>query len=339
MNPPTTLATLLLALHRHLVERGIDADRLFEAAGVDPRLLLQPGARVRSDLVNRVWRLAEAETGDECIGLEVARHVHPSVADALGYAWLASVTLREGMTRLARYMRIVAGIARVRFREAPAGGELVFEPAALPPGRHDAFYGTVVRYCRASRGPGFRPLALALTRGAPADPARHERLFECPIAFGAPESVLLLPHADLDARLPTASPEVAAMTERLLESQLARADRQDLVAQLQARILDALPSGPPTEEQVARGLALSQRTLQRRLAAVGTTYGDVLDRMRHELALHHLRDAQLQISEIAYLLGFAEAASFNRAFRRWTGRTPSEYRAGLDAAAVSTLVG
>ena len=100
-----------------------------------------------------------------------------------------------------------------------------------------------------------------------------------------------------------------------------------------------MPSGAPTEENVARGLALSQRTLQRRLAAVGTTYGDVLDRMRHELALHHLRDAQLQISEIAYLLGFAEAASFNRAFRRWTGRTPSEYRAGLDAAAVSTLVG
>ena len=67
-------------------------------------------------------------------------------------------------------------------------------------------------------------------------------------------------------------------------------------------------------------------------------YGDVPDGMRRELALHHLRDAQPPISEIAYLLGFAEAASFNRAFRRWTGRTPSEYRAGLGPGAVSTLV-
>lgn len=341
LNPPTTLATVLLALHRHLAARGVDADGLFDRAGVDTRVFLQPGARVRSDLVNKVWLLAEAETGDDCVGLEVAGTTHPSVADVLGYAWLASTSLREGMTRLARYMRIVAGIARVRFRDAAGDGELVYEPATLPAGRHDSFYAIVVRYCRASRGDAFRPLSLALARVTPRDPTRHERTFGCPVAFGAAESVMRCRGEDLDARLPTGNPDVAAMAERMLESQLARFDRQDLVAQLKARILNSLPSGSPTEESVARALALSQRTLQRRLAQAGTSYGDVLDATRRELALHHLRDPELQVSEIAYLLGFAEAGSFNRAFRRWTGQTPTEYRtsvgAGVDSAAAGTL--
>lgn len=339
MSPPTTLATLLLALHRHLAAQGVDADRLFAAAGIDTRVFLQPRARVRSELVNRVWRMAEAETRDECLGLEVSAHMHPSAADALGYAWLASSSLREAMTRLARYMRIFAGIARVHFSGAGGDGELVYHPAELPPSRHDSFYSTVVRYCRASHGPAFAPAGLELAREAPADSGRHERLFGCKVSFGAEQSLMRVHEADLDRRLPTGNAEVAAMTERMLESQLAKIDRQDLVAQLRMRILDALPSGTPTEEGIARALALSQRTLQRRLAASGTSFGDVLDGTRRELALHHLRDPDRQVSEIAYLLGFAEAASFNRAFRRWTGQTPSEYRAGLAAGVDSVAAG
>jgi AraC-like DNA-binding protein len=329
LDAPTTLASLLLALHRHVSARGYDADRLFAGAGIDTRLFLQPGARVRSDLLNRVWRDAEALLGEDCLGLDVAPKVHPSVVDALGYAWLASATLRDGMTRLARYMRIVAGIARVRFIPGAESGALIYEPATLPPGRHDSFFAIVTRYCRASRGDAFRPQSLALVRAAPGDPSRHAQLFGCPVTFGAPMSVMQIANADLDARLPTGNAEIAAMTERMLEAQLAKLDRADLVAQLKTRILAALPSGSPGEQEIAQALALSQRTLQRRLARVGTTFGDVLDTTRRDLAFHYLADPARQVSEVAYLLGFAEAASFTRAFRRWTGLAPGEYRAAL----------
>jgi|APFre7841882724_1041349.scaffolds.fasta_scaffold13721_2 AraC-like DNA-binding protein len=341
MNPPTTVATLLLALYRHVAACGHDADALFARAGVDSRLFLQPGARVRSDAVNRVWLHAEEATGDECLGLEVGRRTHPSAADALGYAWLASVTLRDAMTRLARYMRVFAGIARVGFRQGAGGAELVFGPPDLPAGRHDSFFSSAVAYCRASYGDAFRPRALALARPAPRDTARHAALFGCEIAFGAKESVMWLADADLDARLPTGNPEIAAMTEQMLEKQLAKLDRSDVVARTRASILDALPSGSPSEESIARALALSQRTLQRRLSGAGTSFGGVLDTTRRDLAFHHLANPARQISEVAYLLGFAEAASFNRAFRRWTGLTPTEYRAalGMRSAAVDTAAG
>jgi AraC-like DNA-binding protein len=341
MNPPTTVATLLLGLYRHVAACGHDADALFARAGVDSRLFLQPGARVRSEAVNRVWVAAELAVGDDCLGLEVGRRTHPSAADALGYAWLASATLRDGMKRLARYMRVFAGIARVGFRDGADCAELVYGPASMPAGRHDSFFSAVAAYCRASHGDAFRPLAIALVRDAPRDPSRHAALFGCAVEFGMPESVMRLAHADLDARLPTANAEVAAMTEHMLEKQLARMDRDDVVARTRARILDALPSGSPSEEAIARALALSQRTLQRRLAGAGTSFGGVLDTTRRDLAFHHLANPARQISEIAYLLGFAEAASFNRAFRRWTGLTPTEYRAalGMHAATVDTGAG
>jgi AraC-like DNA-binding protein len=170
---------------------------------------------------------------------------------------------------------------------------------------------------------------VALARPAPRDVSRHQAVFRCPVTFDAPESVMRIAHDDLDARLPTANPEVAAATEHMLEAQLARLDRHDVVARLKTSILDALPSGSPTEEEIARALAMSQRTLQRRLADAGTSFGGVLDATRRDLAFHHLANPARQVSEIAYLLGFAEAASFNRAFRRWTGLTPSEYRVAL----------
>jgi AraC-like DNA-binding protein len=330
INPPTTVATMLLALHRHVASTGRDADAVFADAGIDATMFLQPGARVRSDLVNRIWRHAEAVIGDECIGLEAARYCHPSVADVLGYAWLASLTLRDAMRRLSRYMRIFAGIARVHFRELPDGdGELLLEPLTLPSARHDSFMASILGFCRANRGDAFKPLYMDLARPAPRDRSRHDRMFGCPVRFDAPATLMRIAAADLDARLPTGNAELASMTEHMLESQLARLDRHDVVAQLKTRILDALPSGSPTEEDIARMLAMSQRTLQRRLASAGTSFGDVLDTTRRDLAFHHLTNPARQISEIAYLLGFAEAASFNRAFRRWTGQTPSEYRAAL----------
>ena len=156
--------------------------------------------------------------------------------------------------------------------------------------------------------------------------------FRSPIAWGAPRPSVVIRRDDLAQPLPTANPDVALANERVALEYLERLDRADVTAQVRRRILEQLPSGPPTQTEIARRLALSPRTLHRRLADTGTSFADLLDEMRRELAAGYLQRTEHSVAEVAYLLGFAEVSSFNRAFRRWTGKRPSEFRGAAAAA-------
>jgi AraC-like DNA-binding protein len=166
-------------------------------------------------------------------------------------------------------------------------------------------------------------------RGAPEPRAPFDEWFRSPIDWGADRATVLCRREDLVQPLPTANPDVAQANERVALEYLERLDRTDIVTQVRRRILELLPSGPPTQTEIARALALSPRTLHRRLAEAGTSFAQLLDDTRRELAGGYLQRTDYAIAEVAYLLGFAEVSSFNRAFRRWTGIAPSAVRRGL----------
>jgi AraC-like DNA-binding protein len=115
-------------------------------------------------------------------------------------------------------------------------------------------------------------------------------------------------------------------SDQLMADYLARLDRDDVIAQVRRKLLACFPAGVPTQATVARALGMSSRTLHRRLADAATSFEKLLDDTRRELAVEYLRRSDYSVGEVAYLLGFAETSSFNRAFRRWTGRSPSEFR-------------
>ena len=131
---------------------------------------------------------------------------------------------------------------------------------------------------------------------------------------------------DLARPLATTNPGVALASERLVTDYLARLDRDDVVAQVKRELLGFFPAGTPTQSTVARAVGLSARTLHRRLAEAGTSFEKLLDETRRELAAEYVRRTDYSVGEVAYLLGFAETSSFNRAFRRWNGKSPSEFR-------------
>ncbi len=112
----------------------------------------------------------------------------------------------------------------------------------------------------------------------------------------------------------------------ILMKHLGRLDQQQLAHQVRRRIVEALPSGRIKEEDIAADLHLSTRTLQRRLIEEGVNFGELLQGIRRELAQNYIDDRQLNVSEIAYLLGFSDQANFTRAFKRWFGATPSDWR-------------
>ena len=327
----SALISPAINLWRALEARRIDPAPIFRAAGIDPAALGVPGKRVSARTALRLQRLAEEAVPDPALGLEVARQMQGTASHALGYAWLASATLGEAFHRFARYGRVVSELWSMRIEESSDGVRVTYvlpaEATRPPDWLHDWLAAGAVRLSRLIVGDAFAPLEVALVRERPAEVRPFEEWFRSPIRWRAPQVSLLCRSEDFSRPLPTGNPEVAAATERVALDYLARLDRSDTVTQVRQRIRESLPSGVPSQAEVARALALSPRTLARRLEEAGTSFTAILDETRRALAQQYLQRTDFSVAEVAYLVGFAESSSFNRAFRRWTGRAPGDARA------------
>jgi len=326
---------MALLLHGILAARGLDADALVRSAGIDPASLADPNTRVPDARMIGLWRVAHEATGDELLGLEAAQRLHPTSMHALGFAWLASASVMDALRRLQRYFRVLTDVEQIVLREEPARLRVQI---GLPNGRpylpwhaYDAFQAGVVQRCRAIAGEHFRPLAVRNMRARPACAERFEAFFGVPVEFGAPEYAMDFDRADVERVLPTGNAELALANERVIQDYLARLDRHDVVAAARRAIVRQLSAGAATQAGISGVLNMSTRTLQRRLDEHGLTFKGLRETTRRELALDYLRDSSRSVNEVAYLLGFSELSNFSRAFKRWTGRTPSAFR-GLRAA-------
>jgi AraC-like DNA-binding protein len=313
-------------IHRTLSAHAIDAGALFRRAGLDPDRLRDPNARYPLVGMQRLWALATLASGDECFGLEVAQAWHPTTFHALGYSALASETLREALLRMVRYGRVVTTGVTLELQEN-RDEVAVKLLGSLPndrmvPASIDAGVASIVILCRQGRGGEIDPVRVKLTRARPTCSSRLEAFFGCPVDFDATGNCLLFRVADLDARLPTANSVLLRVNEQVLTDYLARLERSEVTVRVQAKLIQLLPSGEVDESSIARALNLSLRSMQRKLNARGVTFRKLLDETRRQLAEQYLKDSTLSVSEIAYLLGFAEVSSFSRAFRRWTGHAP-----------------
>jgi AraC-like DNA-binding protein len=176
---------------------------------------------------------------------------------------------------------------------------------------------------------GWAPTQVKFAHPAPSVVREHERVFQAPIRFTAGENALVFPSELLHLPCRTADPGLLAVLSRHADQILSVLPQTDSWSdRIRRTAAEELGRGTAPVEQVARRLGLSVRSLQRRLAEEGTSYTELLDGIRHELAVRYFRDSRLSIAQIALLLGYAETSSFDRSFRRWCGMSPSDYRAG-----------
>lgn len=326
----TALTSWAKAIRKALDVAGVDSARLFSEAGLDSAALDDPNARYSVDATTRLWRLAVAATGDEAFGLTVARHINQTTFHALGYSLTASNTLREAFERMLRYFRLISDAAELtfeldgdRYRFALCPPENGPRPA---PESLDAFTFLVVRLCRGLYRREFSPLAVSLQRPLPNNIAAFERAFRAPLKFGQPQNAIWFARDVFEQKLEGANPELARHNDEIVVRYLAQMQKQNLRARVHAALIEQLPQGEPSQEKIAAALHMSPRNFQRKLAEEGTSYTELLSDTRRDLALSYVRDASYSLGEITYLLGFSDASSFNRAFKRWTGQAPSAYR-------------
>lgn len=327
----TVLASWARVIRRTLEACGCDSAPLLAQAGLSAAMLDDPNGRCPAQAMARLWRLSTQATGDDAFGLKAARHVMPTTFHALWQAQSASQTLKDAFERVARHFHVVTDAWSLQFAQqgdehivrllAPASG-IPPEPESI-----DAAAALVVYTARSLLGNrAIAPTRIELQRAAPRHLDAFERTFRCPVSFGAEHNLIVWPSALIESRLEGANPELARHSEALLTSYLAGIRKDNTVAQVRACFAELLPRGEPSQAQVAQQLHCSVRTLQRRLSEQGSSFTDLLDSTRRELALAHLADPGCSISEVAYLLGFADTSNFTRAFRRWTGQSPSEHR-------------
>jgi AraC-like DNA-binding protein len=333
MRERTTSSNWALGIVQALEMGGVDCRAIFPELGLDYAALSDPDARFPQDGMTRLWQRAVELSGNQAIGLNMAKVVRPASFHVVGYALMSSRTLKEGFARMVRYQRIIGEGADLSFRPTSQGYELTLaiHGDRLPAARQsiEASLAYALAFCRWMTGKPIQPLQVLFQSAAPADLQPFEQVFQGPLKFNADHYGLLFDRADMDMPLPTANESLAQLHDRFAGEYLARFSESRVTHQARQVLCRLLPQGEPKREVVAQTLHLSQRTLQRRLQEEGTSFQQLLDDTRRELAQQYLAQASLSLLEVAYLLGFADPSNFFRAFRRWFGVTPGEYRAAL----------
>ena len=330
MADATTLGSVAGLIVATLRARDCDPVPLLAAAGIDLQKIADPNVRFPMPRMQKFWKLAVEATGDPCLGLAVARQFQPAVLHGLGLAWLVSDTLLDALGRLARFARLINSALHFQLEEESDAMRVIVFPVTLPPDFEfaalDLGMAAFLRMCQITAGHPVLPRYITLWRPAPPCPDQFEQIFGPSIEYGAPVNQLCFERNELTRHLASANPELARINDQVVVDYLARFERNSIAMQVRSKIIHQLPDGIPSQEAIADTLHVSLRSLQRRLKEEDTSFRDLLEETRQELARQYLRDGRRSIGEITYLLGFTEPSNFTRAFKRWTGKSPAQYR-------------
>ena len=326
-------APLLGFIWKSAREFGLDAESLLREAGIDPALRLDINARIPERQFDNLLYIARERSQDEAFVFHIIERSHPSYFGALGYAWMTSGTLRKAFERAERYYKLISTKTEMRLDDE--GDELVVHLRSTYEDVRDLALRERVRLvgpvklCRLSYGEDFTPRRVQFTHPRPANSADYYAFFRSELNFGQDETQLVIAAEVADEPLSGFNPQMVQQFDQMLADYAARHDRNDIVGRTRAAIMEELPAGAATLEHTAEKLLMSPRTLTRRLQDHGQSFKDMLAKTRRELAEKYILDQSLTLTEISFLLGFSEASSFSRAYRSWTGHSPSSHRERL----------
>ena len=327
---PSCAAFWVRAVADALESEGLDLQALFAEAGLELAALKDPDRRFASDKVDHLWRLALARSGNPTLGLASSKIAKPASFDVVAYTMMSAPNLLGILERMSRYIRIFNDAALVTINDDVEGFRLTLEiyvgRQPVPWQRFGFDLMTFLTFCRWVTARDLRPIALELTLAPSPDLEPYRDAFNCPLRFNAPANALLLSRADAMLPLPTAHDLLAEVHDAIADEHVRQVNPPPIGLRIRSLLTRNLPEGEPTRAAIARAMAMSERTLHRRLEAEGMSFQKMLDSARRDLAERYMARKDLSLAEIAFLLGFSDQSSLFRASKRWFGTSPGQRR-------------
>jgi len=343
----TTSGTVLSVSSRALIaacERlGIDTEAMLCAVGVSRQTLEDPDARLEAAKVSALWTRAYELSGDPVLSLHAAEACPPGAYKVIDFMAANAATVGDAFRHASRYFFLINTAIRLPIDESgdPVTFDVEDESGPLGVSRPYAEYcfAAFVLHVRAASGVNFPVRSITFVHEAPPDVSEHERVFGCPVSFAAGRNRLSLDRAAWQMPTTRAQPGMLQVLTEHADHLLQKLPRgPDLVERTRRTIGARLRGGDSSLESIARELGMSARSLQRHLGELGYSYHALADEVRAATARLYLEQPDIAISEVAYLLGFADQSTFNRAYKRWTGSTPARSRAHFRGEAGSRAV-
>jgi AraC-like DNA-binding protein len=310
---------------------GANPDDVLGASAVDKAVFSKPDSFIRVSAFARILEEAARASSDACFGLHFGERYNPKNIGPLIYVVLNSPTIAAGIENTARYIKIHNEAGRAALVVEKDRAYLRFSPHELlvdTSRQHNEYAMTVaLNTLRLMVGSEWAPQEVHFTHQLEAATAEHFRVFCAPIMFGCPANAFVIESDFLKREVPAADPRLYRILKRYLGSLLNEMPREDdLVAAVRRVIGEAIRDGEPKLSRAAKKIGMSARRLQRQLKEYGMDFKKLVDDTRRRLALQHIKEEKDTLTQIAFMLGYSDTSAFNRAFKRWTGTAPLEYR-------------
>lgn len=322
----------LAGLEALLQRRGVRLGEVCARVGVDAALLSQAESRLPVHRFVALLEEAARASGDDAIGLRLGYSHGTDSFGALGDAITRAPDIAGAVANVARYFHLHQEGACLELRIEGRNAIITYciRDVEIIDYRQDAelSMAKMLSFARIATGcRSWAPSAVYFEHPEPRDSSEHRRIFGAPVYFSQPYNALVAPREILAMRVSGDDSGSLAQLQSLAEARATHSVPGDeLLAGVRQHILRGLRAGGVSIEKVAAALDLSERTLQRRLGECGVTFNELVERMRFELSQRYLRQDHLSLTEIGYLLGYSELSAFSRAFRRWAGVSPIEFR-------------
>lgn len=303
---------------------GLDTAAIFSSVNLPNE---SPDLTVRRDnsTQQRFWDAAERISGDPDIGLRIAALMPTFRGQIMEYLFLSSPTFGEGLQRTIRYHRLMTDALKFELR---VEGETAILTGLDHPVRHyqEIAIAILLKFFSFVLEDEFQPKEIWLCRQEGAAAEHYQQVYRCPVVLGMPETSIRFPKQLLHRPSPAAEPQLLQIHETIAERYLVDLKKRELITQIEHELGGLLEQGTIELDIVATQLGKSPRALRAELQQIGTNFNEVVAAYRERLARRLLSRTQESIDQIVYLTGFSEASAFTRAFKRWTGETPTDYR-------------